>query len=144
MAAVAAKQTWREVPGEARALPDVATSGADVAPVVLSLALVALAAWGTVLVLRLGGRRVVAVIGLCASVGAAVGALLHTGDAHGTGWPVVAGVAALLSAAGFCVALVQARRWPEMSRRYDAPAEQKAQTDTDLWRALDEGRDPTV
>lgn len=144
LAAVAAHQTWTRAPGQSAGLPAVTSSGAEVAPVVLPLALVALAAWGTVLVLRLTGRRVVAVVGLCASVAAAVVALTHAGDQHGTAWPVVAGVAAVLSTVGFGVVLVKARGWPEMSRRYDAPSDEKAQTDNDLWRALDEGRDPTV
>jgi hypothetical protein len=56
----------------------------------------------------------------------------------------VAGVAASLSAAGFGVVLARAQRWPEMSRRYDAPTDQESRTDNDLWKALDEGRDPTV
>jgi len=144
VAAVAGHQTWTRAPGAAPGLPAVTSSGTDVAPVVLPLALVALAAWGTVLVLRLTGRRVVAAIGLCASLAAAVVALSHVGDPHGTSWPVVAGVAAVLSTAGFGVALLQAHRWPEMSRRYDAPSDQAPQTDNDLWRALDEGRDPTL
>lgn len=144
VAAVAANQTWVREPGRAPALPAVVTSGTDVAPVVMPLALVSLASWGTVLVLRVNGRRVVAVIGLVASVAAAVMAFSHAGDAHGTGWPVVAGIAVVLSAAAFGVALVRAQTWPEMSRRYDAPTDQKAKTDDDLWKALDEGRDPTV
>jgi hypothetical protein len=144
IAAVAAHQTWMRAHGKTPGLPEVTASGSDVAPVVLPLALVALAAWGTVLVLRVTGRRIVAVIGLVASVAASVVVLTHVGDAHGTGWPVVAGVGAVLSAAGFGVVLARAQRWPEMSRRYDAPTDQQAQTNNDLWKALDEGRDPTV
>jgi hypothetical protein len=144
VAAVAAHQTWTRAPAAARGLPAVTATGSDVAPVVLPLSLVALAAWGTVLVLRVTGRRVVAVVGLAASVAASVVALTHVGDTHGTSWPVVAGVAAALSAAGFGVVLARAQRWPEMSRRYDAPSDQPEQTDNDLWKALDEGRDPTV
>jgi hypothetical protein len=38
-------------------------------------------------------------------------------------------------------------QWPEMGRRYDAPtdapATQEIESDRDLWKALDEGRDPT-
>ena len=42
--------------------------------------------------------------------------------------------------------------WPEMGRRYDAPADATAeraaplpeeQENLDLWKAMDEGRDPT-
>ena len=49
----------------------------------------------------------------------------------------------------------QAPGWPEMSTRYDAPtgrsganepgsADDRPRTDAELWKALDEGRDPTV
>jgi hypothetical protein len=43
-------------------------------------------------------------------------------------------------------------RWPEMGRRYDAPAARavapgggpaEEQENLELWKALDEGRDPT-
>jgi hypothetical protein len=43
--------------------------------------------------------------------------------------------------------------WPEMGRRYDAPADAapqlaeqppEEQENLDLWKAMDEGRDPTA
>jgi hypothetical protein len=37
-----------------------------------------------------------------------------------------------------------APRWPTMSSRYDAPATRASEPDeTDLWKALDAGHDPT-
>ena len=65
-----------------------------------------------------------------------------------TGWYVTAAVAAALSAAVLVVAWLRAPGWPTMSSRYDAPAGRPATTaatpaPVDLWKALDEGQDPT-
>ncbi|WP_110181570.1 Trp biosynthesis-associated membrane protein [Nocardioides solisilvae] len=75
-----------------------------------------------------------------------------------TGWWWAALPAALLAVAAAAVALVRVPSWPAMGSRYDSPsgpadAARAAGTDagtpaaeqdpTDLWRALDEGRDPT-
>jgi uncharacterized membrane protein (TIGR02234 family) len=74
-----------------------------------------------------------------------------------TAWFVLAGAASLVCAGCLVVAALQAGRWPEMSRRYDAPAGRGRSTTSpegtsptapqdaqQAWRALDEGRDPTV
>ncbi len=57
-------------------------------------------------------------------------------------WPFVAAggfaVAALLGA----VVVRHGRAWPGMSGRYDAPSRRPVVEDP--WKALDEGRDPTV
>lgn len=75
-----------------------------------------------------------------------------------TGWwwaAVVAGVIATFAALG---AVLQVPHWPEMGKRYDAPTAAKADQATtakpaadpadapegDLWRAIDEGHDPTA
>ena len=62
-----------------------------------------------------------------------------------TGWYYACAVGAVLTLAAFLVAVVAAPRWPAMGSRYDAPAARSAQprTEQDLWRALDEGHDPT-
>jgi len=77
-----------------------------------------------------------------------------------TGWPWVAGMAGVLVAVVGLAVVVRGARWPGMSRRYErgasqhrpAPAQSQPgqfaepgeRTDAqDLWRALDEGRDPT-
>ena len=113
----------------------------------------------------------VATLGLAAAVGVLVTVLVRVGEVSQTAgsmlaggsartdlettttaWPYVACVGAVLAAAAFVVALRSAAGWPEMSRRYDAPAAGSGPaagaTDgdaapADLWRALDEGRDPT-
>jgi uncharacterized membrane protein (TIGR02234 family) len=170
LATVAASQGWATATTRSPGLRTVTAEGADVAPGVLPLALVALAAWGTVLVLRRRGRRAVAVLGFLAALVAGGSALLTggasaevatrlLGDAGGvttetTLWPAAAAVGSFVAAAAFVVAYRSAPVWPEMSARYDAPGgrqarpgparDAKTMTDAELWRALDEGRDPTA
>ena len=176
LAAVAAGQTWATATVTSPAARSAVAKGTDVAPLALPLALVALAAGGSVLVLRRTGRRVVAVRGLVASAGSALAVVLALGDrttaaqgALGTGtdadvstsvWPFLGLAGAVLAAVTFVVAVRRAGTWPEMSRRYDAPtpstpgategddtiaaAGPEGPSDRDLWRALDEGRDPTA
>jgi uncharacterized membrane protein (TIGR02234 family) len=158
---VAATRGWAEATSTTTGTRTVAATGADVAPLVLPLALVALASWGTVLVLRRRGRRVVAVIGLLAATGAGVAALVTarsapevaldllgevTGATTGsTAWPWVAVAGCALSAVASLVAVRRAHEWPEMSSRYDAPGDRPAgNTPTDMWKALDAGQDPTA
>ena len=171
LATVSSAQVWARARATEPALLTVEARGGDVAPVALPLALVALASWGAVLVLRRRGRRVVAVLGLLATIGVAAAVLARAGEASGvaellvpesaagvsvtaTAWPWLALVGAVLGAATFLVALREAPRWPEMSSRYDAPASEPAPDDpvpaaddasnAELWKALDEGRDPTA
>lgn len=166
LAAVAGTREWAHASGDAAGIRvQAAVGGSETAPLVATLALVALAAWGVVLVLRGRVRRVVAAVGLLACAGAlaavvdafdgaqddAVTAVLDkgaTGDvvvASLTGWYPAAGIGACVALVGFVVAIVRSPRWPAMGSRYDAPAARSAApaTDEDMWRALDEGRDPT-
>ena len=172
LATVGATQTWAEATRRAPGLRTVSASGTDVAPVVLPLALVALACWGTVLVLRRRGRRVVAVLGIASSLVAGAVAVLAMGDAGAaasrllggaadstatTWWPWACAAGCLVSALAFGVAFSRAATWPEMSSRYDAPGdadharprgaadrEEQQPSGAALWKALDEGDDPTV
>ncbi|MBE7323201.1 Trp biosynthesis-associated membrane protein [Nocardioides sp. Y6] len=69
---------------------------------------------------------------------------------------VLAGLSVLLLLPAHVVAVLRAPRWPEMGGRYDAPASRAAAAPAsekvaaeegdpaDLWRAIDEGRDPTL
>jgi uncharacterized membrane protein (TIGR02234 family) len=168
---LAATRDWGTATTRSPAVRTATAGGPDVAPLVLPLALVALAAWGTVLVLRRRGRRVVAVLAVLAGAGAALSAALrasHGGHAavialgvgaadpgttaHATAWPWVAVVGGVVTAATAAVAWWRAPTWPEMSSRYDAPGTDEqdaaptpgADTTRDMWRALDEGRDPTA
>jgi uncharacterized membrane protein (TIGR02234 family) len=135
-------------------------------PLALALALVVLAAWGVVLVSRGRTRRValgmalLGAIGIVACVVTAPFVLpdqLREGllDAdHEKADPtiayLVACVASCLSAVTIVVGWRLAPRWPAMGSRYDAPGRGPARgavpedaSDTELWKALDEGRDPT-
>ncbi len=167
LTAVAGTKDWARASGDAAGAPvRAAATGSQTAPLVVALALVALAAWGVVLVLRGTTRRVVAVLGAlaCAGIllaaGAAPGAARHdalvalagkgaTGAASSAGltaWYVVALAGAAVCLTAFAVAVVRVPDWPAMGSRYDAPAARAAApaTDQDLWRALDEGHDPTT
>ena len=166
LAAVAGSRDWASTRGDAAGIRvEASVSGAESQPLVPALALVALAAWGVVLVLRGRPRRLVAVIGLAASVAAAAAVALAfdsvqddavaaamargaSGDTFITGltgWYVAAGVGALVTATAFAVAVLRSPRWPAMGAKYDAPAvrAEAPQGEEDMWRALDEGRDPT-
>ena len=167
LASVAASRDWARAAGEnAGVQVHASVPGSEAAPLVLALALVTLAAWGVVLVLRGRARQVVAGVGLAAAVGAlvamldafdgaqdaavaAVTARGGSGDTFSaslTGWYWASGVGALLTALALVVAVRRARTWPALGSRYDAPAARAAApvTDQDLWRALDEGHDPTA
>lgn len=166
LTAVAGSRTWATGDASAAGMRVHATvPGSQAAPLVAALALVALAGWGVVLVTRARVRRAVAAIGLAASLGAfaaavhglttggadVTSALLDQGAGHGpltsdtTGWPFLALVTALVAAGAFLVAVLRAPRWPEMGRKYDAPASRAdvESPEPDMWRALDEGQDPT-
>lgn len=163
----AAGRTWATAATTSPGRREVAVAGSDVAPVMFPLALVALACWGAFLVLRTPGRRVVAVLGLLAAGGGALAAVLSAPDstdaasdllsatADGgtstTAWPWVGAVALGVCLAAFAIAFVKCPGWAQMSRRYDrdsagaAPGTTAAEvTPADQWRAMDDGRDPTV
>jgi len=138
-------------------------------PLVTALALVVLACWGVVLVTRGRVRRGVAALGVVAAVGTTVAAvtglvseprhlkdeILALGaasvDTRPSLWAAAAVLGALLCVVTTTLAVVWAPRWPEMGSRYDAPGAAAApvttpedQSSLDLWKAIDEGRDPTA
>lgn len=171
LAAVAGSKPWAEGSGSrASQFSTLALSGDSAEmPAAGALALVVLACWGVVLVTRGRVRRAVVVLALVASIGIALAIVVGASsvpvgvrasyadvgltrvDVAMTGWFWASGVAALLSllATGLAARLVPA--WPEMGSRYDAPGAAETptvapedQTSLDLWRAMDEGRDPTA
>lgn len=85
-------------------------------------------------------------LGLPGSAGAAFGV-------ETTGWFWALMVGAALSVAAGVLAVRLTPFWPEMGSRYDAPASgagakpaatpAEEQSNLDLWKQLDEGRDPT-
>ncbi len=147
-----------------------AAMGTDVtrSPFAMSLALVVLACWAVVLVTRGWFRRLVTVLAAVASVGYALVVALEPRNmldglsealtaAHGaegaastdpTAWVVVAGVAAVAMIATTVAAVLAVPRWPEMGTRYDAPGRARevgqVENNLDMWKALDEGHDPTA
>ncbi len=176
LATLAANRRWfayDETQGRAP-LVGLTDTGGQV-PLAAALGLVCLAAWGALLVTRGRLRRALALLaalaaaGLLAAWGWAWRALPDTladeaaslgapdTGTHVTGWYALAGGGALLALLAAVAGVRLAPAWPEMGRRYDAPAAAGPSTpaggpgdDTegetsgrDLWRALDEGRDPT-
>ena len=142
-------------------------------PLAAALALVVLACWGVVLVTRGRFRRAVAVLSLVAALGllaATVEAWFNLPDALAasllevsgvdtvstslTIWYAVALLAALATVVTTLAAVRLVRSWPEMGTRYDAPAGAQAGDEAradeppteniDIWKALDEGHDPTA
>jgi uncharacterized membrane protein (TIGR02234 family) len=172
LAAVAGRQPWAHgsAPGGFGELS--ATVEAGKVPAAGALSLVVLACWGVLLVTRGKVRRVVAVVAVLASFGLAATVVVghstapdRVRDAYQqlgvqhpdvglTGWYWVAVVATFLTLLTTVAAVRQVPAWPEMGRRYDAPAGAPApapadlppaeRENLDLWKAMDEGRDPTA
>lgn len=142
-------------------------------PLAAALALTLLACWGVVLVTRGRFRRAVALLGLVTAVGMVVvtieafwslpvklaDALLEvsataTVTTGFTGWYAAALIGATISVLTTFVAFRHVPTWPEMGSRYDAPAGSKTSGEPDalaaptenidIWKALDDGRDPTA
>ncbi|WP_374455223.1 Trp biosynthesis-associated membrane protein [Nocardioides sp.] len=150
-----------------------AANGASESPLALALALVVLACWGVVLVTRGRFRRAVTVLALVAALGLVVVTVeafwslpAKLGDALQelsgadtvstgfTGWYAAALVGAVLCVVTTLAAVRLVPSWPEMGTKYDAPTSggdvERADggdvptENIDIWKALDEGRDPTA
>jgi uncharacterized membrane protein (TIGR02234 family) len=171
LAAVAGNRPWVSWVGKgAGDLSVLSVRGEDSATVPLggALALVVLACWGVVLVTRGRFRRLVGALGLVVALGMVATAALGLRSATnglrddlerlgaedvGTrvqGWYWAYLVAAVVALAASALAVRWLPQWPEMGQRYDAPGASPGdlarheQTDLDLWKAMDEGRDPTL
>jgi uncharacterized membrane protein (TIGR02234 family) len=162
LAALAGGKPWAAPDSQAgSALVD--HSGGHV-PLAGALGLVALACWGVVLVTRSRVRRVVAALGAVVAAGLVATVVLGRASAldsareatvvlgtrqtsaHVTAWWWVALVGSLLALAAAVLAVRFCGAWPEMGSRYDAPATRPQPEDLDaldLWRAIDQGHDPT-
>jgi uncharacterized membrane protein (TIGR02234 family) len=169
--AVAAAKPWATATVGGQGLPalPVSVDGADAVPVVAALGLVLLAGAISLVATRNRGRRLA---GLCMVAAAVVvgwqtltagpaitdalreqmvGTVGRTTSPHpdSTAWRWLALVGAGLSLLAGLAAMVKGPEWPAMGSRYDPPATARAAdadttTDTDAWRAIDEGRDPTA
>jgi len=135
-------------------------TGRQAAPAAFALALASLAGLGVLLLVGRVGRRVVGVLltllGLGTALAAWVGATSVTDGSAlpaawdvtaadrvttTVSWAVVAVVGGLLVAAAGVLAVVGAAGWSSTGTRYSRSGRP---ADTDLWRALDEGVDPTA
>jgi uncharacterized membrane protein (TIGR02234 family) len=170
LVAVAGTKPW-VVPSTVEGDPLGLLAEAGKMPLAGALGLGVLACWGVLLVTRGRVRRVVAVLGLLVAVGVvatvvvgwvtlegqvtdALEASAVTGpdaDVHRTGWLWAAAVGSILSVAATAAAVRFVPAWPEMGRRYDGPGTTRGSETTaeepsslDLWKSIDEGRDPTV
>lgn len=134
-------------------------TGADAAPVVTACAFVVLAAGLALLVTGPIGRKIVAVIALMAAGTGAISAATAAaaveralerqigvgGTVHLWHWGALAlfVVAMVLALATW----VTSRDWPTMSSRYEAPGANDSTIEPDseaeVWKAFDEGADPT-
>ncbi len=171
LAAVASNRAWVvDAAGSAHSSdPLGVVADAGEMPLAAALSLVVLACWGVLLVTRRTVRRVVAVLGLLAAAGLvatvvvgwttlpdavtdAIAEQRGSGDAVATdttAWFWAAAVGALVSLVATALAARWVPHWPEMGSRYDAPGadrppEPEDASSLDLWKAMDEGRDPTA
>ena len=137
---LAAGQPWGD-PG-----PTVPTvSGQDVNPVgslVSSLGAVVLLGAIVVAVTRTVGRRLAGLVVVLAA--AATAYVTVTAAGAWSGWRVSVLAGAVLGAAGGALAAVQGHRWAAMSTRHDAPSAPQPAHESDPWKALDRGDDPTL
>jgi len=148
LTAAASNQTWSTSDDPAAAFQPV-TTGAE-SPLALSLSLAVLAGWGVLLILRGRVRKALAwlvalgAIGVVATVITAHGQLAD--QVHGWYWTAL--VASLFTVAAAALAVRHVASWPEMGSRYDAPgaahAPAEPETPLEIWKAIDEGRDPTA
>lgn len=173
LAFFAASRAWADAKLASDGLPSatVAVSGTDAEPLVSALALVVVT--GSLAVLAAGPRlrRVVGVLLMVVSVLAVVvappsgSASLDralraaaeespaftgpesVGDISATPWYAVTVLAFVLAFLLGAATVRWAGAWPTMGTRYEAPAARPARTkdvsDSDMWKAMDEGEDPT-
>ena len=165
LCALAGGKPWAAPDGEPGSTL-VERSGGHV-PLAAALGLVGLAVWGVLLVTRGRVRRAVAVLGAVVAVGLVATVVVGRSSAldsareatvdlgptpagaHTTTWWFVALVGSIVALAASALAVRHVATWPEMGSRYDAPAGAREEQDPaemedlDLWRAIDQGRDPT-
>jgi uncharacterized membrane protein (TIGR02234 family) len=173
LAFFAAGRTWAEaeVKAEGLAAAKVSVSGSDAQPLVSALALVVVTAALAVLAAGPRLRRVVGGLTMLVAIGGAVAipftgggrladavtkaaeaspaytapASLHSVSHHP--WDLVTVAAFAIAFVLGAVTLRLGPVWPTMSTRYDAPSRRPVTgelSDTDLWKAMDDGHDPTA
>jgi uncharacterized membrane protein (TIGR02234 family) len=163
----AVTRAWASATVSTPGLPtdQVSVSGVDAAPILAGIAVVVVAA--ALGVVAAGGwlRQVIGLLIAAVAGFAALRALtLNAGgpalrraladspayiggtspSVDGGVWPWLAALAfAVASALGVAV-LLRGRMWPGMSTRYERAVQPDTTDESDLWRAQDEGQDPTL
>lgn len=162
---LAVRAAWSTATAQAPGLPEVELSvaGADAVPGTAGLAVLVMAAGLGVLA---GGPRLRRVIGALVVLAGVVGAAMaaRAGEAIATAQrraideAAVSGIdvqwtstaAQALTVTGFVLVIGVGGavawlgpRWATMGRKYDAPAAREPDT-SDLWKAMDDGVDPTA
>lgn len=165
----AVTRAWASATVRTPGLPtdQVAVSGVDAEPILAGLAVVIVAAALGIVAAggwlrQLIGLLIAAVAGFAAlraltlnPGGAALHRALQDSPAYigganppvdGAAWPWLAGLAFGIASVLGVVVAVRGRAWPRMSARYERAALPKAEPsdDADLWRAQDQGQDPTL
>ncbi|MGH3096267.1 MAG: Trp biosynthesis-associated membrane protein [Streptosporangiales bacterium] len=159
---LACGQAWATASLKLAGIPgsEQAVDGRTLAPGAFAFGLAGLAGIVGLVATRHWLRRVVAVIVTCCGAGAGFFAWRGTGAAavrdalpgsggagpvavEVTAWPWVAVAGSALVLAFGIVATIRGPLWPGMGRKYDAPRP-AADSETDMWRALDHGEDPTA
>lgn len=172
LAFFASSRTWVSADLQAGGLPSdaVDVTGNQVQPLLGALALVIAAAAIAVLA---AGRTVRRWVGILIALAAAAGLVITvTTDPSGSGalasaiqdspaftgdnapadlarswWPIAAAAAFAIAVALGGLIAVYGPSWPTMGSRYDAPAAERrsvSDNESDLWKALDAGEDPTL
>jgi uncharacterized membrane protein (TIGR02234 family) len=173
LAFFAVGRTWAEaeVKADGLAPASVAVSGSDAQPLVSALAIVVVTA---ALAILAAGRRMRRVVGTLTVLVGVVGVIVvprsgsgaladavrsaaekspayagpsSLGDVSHAPWDLLTIAAFVLAAVLGVVTIRFAPHWPTMGSRYEAPTRRPAvddPSDTDLWKAMDRGDDPTV
>ncbi len=119
--------------------------GDDVNPVgslVSSFGAVVLLGTVVVAVTRTVGRRLAGVVVVLCALATAYVTVTATGG--WSGWRALVLVGAVLGVLSGALAAWRGSSWVGMSRRYDAPSQPRPVHESDPWRALDRGDDPTL
>lgn len=167
LAAVASSKKWADLGSVDAKIVATWIGSSGELPVASALSLAALASWGALLVSRGRWRRWIAVLGLIIALGSLATAVVGYSRAPSdlrhaaenslgnalssspslTGWYWAAVVADVIVVLALVVAVRDAPVWPTMSSRYDSPTGAKEPTEMksslDVWKALDQGADPT-
>lgn len=169
----AASRTWATATLTSDGLPptDLSVSGSDAQPLVGALAVIvitaalailaagprlrrcvgvltiAVAVLGIVVAPRPGGSALRRAVMSAAEESPAFTGAESVGAISSTPWYFVAVAACVVAFVLGAITLRWAPAWPTMSSRYDAPSARAARpstiSDADMWKAMDEGHDPT-